>query len=182
MARNLSETEYSKAVVLMRHTGVDTNTYAQYLRWGSVAKPLNTIFFIALNWSFWYVVFYLIGGHGLACAIFGSASVWALGVRTFNYEGHGKGDDKRKAGDDFSQDDKSINQLWPGFVAGEWHNNHHLFPNSARSGFKAYQVDLAWYYIKFMHTIGGVKSYRDSKKQFFEEYYHPFVNAKVKAS
>ncbi len=179
IARNLTESEYTKAVILMRHTGVAPNNYAEYQKWGSVAKPLNTIFFLILNWAFWYAVFYLIGGHALACAIFGSAFVWAVGVRTFNYEGHGKGSDKRKAGNDFSENDKSINQLWPGFVAGEWHSNHHLYPNSARSGFKAYQVDLAWYYIKFMHTIGAVISYRDSKKQFFEEYYHPFVKAKA---
>ncbi len=178
IARNLTESEYTKAVILMRHTGVAPNTYAEYQKWGSVAKPLNTIFFLILNWAFWYIVFYLIGGHALACALFGSAFVWAVGVRTFNYEGHGKGNDKRKEGDDFSSNDKSINQLWPGFVAGEWHSNHHLYPNSARSGFKAYQVDLAWYYIKFLHTIGGVVSYRDSKKHFFEEHYHPFLNKK----
>jgi stearoyl-CoA desaturase (delta-9 desaturase) len=64
----------------------------------------------------------------------------------------------------------SINQLWPGYVAGEWHNNHHLFPKSARSGFKAHQLDLAWCYIKFMSMIGAVSSYRDSKKQFLLEY------------
>ena len=178
IAKNLSENEYAKAVMLMRHTGIDTNSYEQYLRWGSVAKPLNTILYILLNWGFWFGAFYLIGGFALVCAIFGSACVWAVGVRTFNYEGHGKGDDKRKEGTDFSKDDKSINQLWPGFVAGEWHNNHHLYPNSARSGFKSYQVDFAWYYIKFMHTIGGVESYRDSKKQFFEEHYVPYIKAK----
>ena len=178
IARNLTESEYNKALILMRHTGVTPNNFVQYQKWGSVARPLNTIFFLILNWAFWYTMFYLIGGHGLACALFGSAFVWAVGVRSFNYEGHGKGSDKRKAGDDFSTNDKSINQLWPGFVAGEWHNNHHLYPNSARSGFKAYQVDLAWYYIKFLHIIGGVISYRDSKKQFFEEHYHPFLNNK----
>ena len=64
----------------------------------------------------------------------------------------------------------SINQIWPGLVAGEWHNNHHLFPKSARSGFKGYQVDTAWYYIKFLSIIGAVKSYHDSKKQFKLDY------------
>ena len=49
----------------------------------------------ALNWGFWYAVFFLLGGHALAVTLFGSAGVWALGVRTFNYEGHGKGSDRR---------------------------------------------------------------------------------------
>lgn len=176
--RNLSEADYNRALVLMKHTGVKPNTYAQYLTWGSVANPWRTLTGIALNWSFWYLVFYLLGGHGLACALFGGACVWAVGVRTFNYEGHGKGQDKRTQGIDYNRNDMSINQLWPGIVAGEWHNNHHLYPKSARSGFKPHQIDFAWYYIKFMSKIGAVSFYRDSKKQFYKEYHEPYVNNK----
>lgn len=175
IAKNLSESDYNKALILMRHTGVLPNNFEDYKIWGSVARPLNTVLLLLLNWGFWYGIFYLAGGHGLACALFGSAFVWAVGVRTFNYEGHGKGDDKRKEGNDFSHNDKSINQLWPGIVAGEWHSNHHLYPNSARSGFKNYQIDFAWYYIKFLHLIGGVSSYRDSKQQFYKEHFQPYL-------
>ena len=115
----------------------------------------------------------------MACALFGSAFVWAAGVRTFNYEGHGKGEDKRVVGTDYNTKDMSVNQLWPGIVAGEWHNNHHLYPKSARTGFKAHQVDFAWYYIKFMHTVGAVSSYRDSKADFMNEYHKPFVEQRT---
>jgi fatty-acid desaturase len=170
ISRNLDEKDYNKCIALMDHVGVKPNTYAQYKKFGTIANPTRTIISIILNWSFWFIAFYLIGGPGLVCALFGAAGFWAVGVRTFNYEGHGKGQDKRRDGVDYNRDDMSINQIWPGFVAGEWHNNHHLFPNSARSGFKPYQVDTAWYYIKFMSMIGAVSSYRDSKKQFYLEY------------
>ena len=176
--RNLSQADYAKAVNLMKHTGIKTNTYAQYLHWGSVANPFVSIMQLVLNWVFWYTVFYLIGGHALSCAIFGSAFVWAVGVRTFNYEGHGKGQDKRADGTDFNREDMSINQLWPGIVAGEWHNNHHMYPKSARTGFKAHQIDFAWYYIKTMHTLGAVTKYRDSKKDFLKNYHEPYINQK----
>ncbi|HVS92897.1 MAG TPA: hypothetical protein VHE59_12730, partial [Mucilaginibacter sp.] len=126
----------------------------------------------------WFTVWYLIGGMALVCTLFASAGVWAVGVRTFNYEGHGKGKDKRKEGTDYNRDDMSINQIWPGFVAGEWHNNHHLYPKSARSGFKPYQIDFAWYYIRFMSLIGAVSSYQDSKKQFYREYYRSETDTK----
>ena len=106
-------------------------------------------------------------------SLFGAAGFWAIGVRTFNYDGHAKGKDKQREGTDYNHKDKSINQLWPGFVAGEWHNNHHLFPKSARSGFKPHQVDFAWYYIKFMNWLGAVSQYKDNKKQFYELYYLP---------
>jgi len=168
--RDLSEKDYSKCVNLMKHTGVTTNSYAQYQKWGTLAPPLRTIIGIILNWGVWFTVFYLIGGMPLACAMFGAAGFWAVGVRTFNYEGHGKGKDMRRDGVDHNRDDMSINQVWPGYVAGEWHNNHHLYPKSARSGFKPYQLDLAWCYIKFMSMIGAVSSYRDSKKEFLATY------------
>jgi fatty-acid desaturase len=168
--RNMDEKAYQRCVTLMKHTGVSANTYAQYQKYGSVANPFKTVLGVVVNWAFWFAVFYLIGGPGLACAIFGAAGFWAVGVRTFNYEGHGKGEDKRRDGIDFNRKDMSVNQLWPGIVAGEWHNNHHLFPKSARSGFKAYQVDSAFYYIKFMSLIGAVSQYKDSKQQFLKEY------------
>lgn len=175
--RNLSEADYRKTAGLLKHTGVTTNSYEQYQKWGSLMHPARVILHWILNWAFWYGVFYLIGGHALAFALFGGAFFWAVGVRTFNYEGHGKGEDKRQDGVDFNRDDLSINQLWPGIVAGEWHNNHHLFPKSARTGFLPHQIDFAWYYVWLLSKIGGVTSYRDSKKQFYQEYYLPHAQS-----
>jgi stearoyl-CoA desaturase (delta-9 desaturase) len=171
--RNLSKVDYEKLDRMMDHTGVKTNSYAQYQKWGSLASPYLTVLHWLLNWGFWYFIFYLMGGNALACALFGGAFFWAVGVRTFNYEGHGKGEDKRRDGMDFNRNDMSVNQLWPGYVAGEWHNNHHLYPASARSGFLPYQLDLAWCYIYFLKKIGGVSSYKDNKKQFYQTYFNP---------
>lgn len=168
--RSMTEKNYGKCVNLMRHTGVNTNSYVQYQKWGTLASPVRTIISVILNWSFWFAAFYLIGGFGLVCAMFGAAGFWAVGVRTYNYEGHGKGEDKRRDGVDHNREDMSINQIWPGYVAGEWHNNHHLYPKSARSGFKPYQLDLAWCYIKLLSMIGAVSHYRDSKKEFYLAY------------
>jgi stearoyl-CoA desaturase (delta-9 desaturase) len=178
IAKDLSEGDYHKVELLMRHTGIKANTYGQYQRWGSYANPGRAVLSWVLNWSFWYMVFYLIGGHALAVSLFGAAAFWAVGVRTFNYEGHGKGKNKQHLGTDYNQKDNSINQLWPGFVAGEWHNNHHLYPKSARSGFQPYQVDFAWCYIKAMSWLGAISHYNDSKKQFYENYYLPYKRSK----
>jgi len=178
IALDLDEAEYDRVLKLMDHTGIRANTYAQYQKWGSIANPAWSIAGWLLNWAFWGGVFYLIGGPALVFTLFGAAGFWAIGVRTFNYEGHGKGKEKHREGTDFNRKDLSINQIWPGFVAGEWHNNHHLFPCSARSGFLRHQVDLAWYYIKFMNVVGAVSSYRDSKKMFLEQYRQPYFENK----
>lgn len=182
IAKDLSEKDYGHVRKLMKHTGIHGNTYVQYQKWGSFARPAATVAGWLLNWSFWIGVFYLCGGMGLVCALLGGAFIWAVGVRTFNYEGHGKGEDKRRDGIDHNRKDMSINQVWPGYVAGEWHNNHHLYPRSARSGFLPYQVDLAWYYIKMLHFFGAVTWYQDNKKDFYKDYHRPYVGAKKETS
>lgn len=167
---NLSEADYRRAVHFMKHTGVKTNTYAQYLKWGSVASPFYTVALWLGNWAFWYTAFYFMGGHGLACALFSGAILWFLLVRAFNYTGHGKGEMKHVEGVDFDRSNLSVNQLRPGLFAGEWHNNHHLYPGSARAGFLSYQIDLPWIYIYTLYKLGAVSSYRDSKKDFVSKY------------
>ena len=176
---HLTKAEYARVVQLMGHTGIRPNTYQQYQKWGSLARPGWTLGGWILNWAFLgRSILFLMGGMALVFALFGAAGFWAIGVRTFNYEGHGKGKNKHRDGVDFNKADLSINQLWPGYVAGEWHNNHHLFPSSARSGFLNYQLDLAWCYIKLLKTIGAVSSYHDSRKLFLSQYRQPYIRSK----
>ncbi len=177
--RNMTEKDYNTCARLVSHLGYKTNTYEQYKKWGSIAHPVWTILETFLNWAAWYGILYLIGGHALSCTIFAACGVWAVGVRTFNFDGHGAGKDKRQEGIDFYTKDKSINQLWPGLVTGEWHNNHHLYPNSARNDFQAYQLDYAWYYIRALYAIGAIKSYKDHKKEFTEKYLAPYIQARL---
>lgn len=178
IARNLSESDYKKVTLLLNHTGVRANTYEQYKRWGSVCHPGRTVAHFVLNWAFWYGAFYLIGGHALATCLFGASCFWAFGVRTFNFDGHGGGKDKRKDGWDFDRTNLSINQYWPGVVTGEWHNNHHLYPNGVRAGFLPPQFDPAWEFIRFLSWIGCVTSYKDYKKDFLERHYMPWLAGK----
>ncbi|MEM7105481.1 MAG: fatty acid desaturase [Bacteroidota bacterium] len=179
ISQNLSEKDYIELTKLLDHTGMYINSYEQYLKWGSVAHPAWSVLHWVLNWGFWYIVFFLIGGHALAFALFGGAAAFSIGIRTYNFEGHGKGKDKRQEGIDFNTKDLSINQVWPGYAAGEWHNNHHLFPKSARNGFLPYQLDLPWVYIYLLFKIGAIKSYRDDKQVFLEKYYYPYKKEKA---
>jgi stearoyl-CoA desaturase (delta-9 desaturase) len=170
ISKDLSEKDYNKATAFLTHTGIRINTFKQYLKWGSISSPLNTIFLWLLNWGFWYTIFYLLGGHALACALFSSAMLWFILVRIFNYTGHAKGHEKHIEGLDFDRTNLAINQTRPGLFTGEWHNNHHLYPGSARAGFLPNQLDLAWIFIYSMHKLGMVSSYHDSKKEFLRKY------------
>jgi stearoyl-CoA desaturase (delta-9 desaturase) len=169
--RNLNEADYNRAARFMRHTGVRINSYEQYRKWGSIASPFYTIALLLVNWAFWYGVFYLVGGHGLSCAILSAGLFWLALVPAFNYTGHGKGEEKHVEGLDYDRTNLSINQWRPGYFAGEWHNNHHLYPASARCGFLSWQLDVPWLYVKLLHKIGAVTSYHDSTKDFIQKYH-----------
>jgi stearoyl-CoA desaturase (delta-9 desaturase) len=167
---HLNEEGYKRVTHFMKHTGVKLNSFKQYRKWGSIAAPGYTIGLCLLNWGFWYAVFFLVGGHALACAMFTAAMFWFVLIRAFNYTGHGKGEVKHKDGVDFDRSNLSINQTRPGLLAGEWHNNHHLYPGSARAGFLPSQLDLAWIYIYVLYRFKMISSYRDSKKEFLKKY------------
>lgn len=170
IAKNLDRNDYQKAAHFLRHTGIDINNYEQYCNWGSIANPFYTIATWFVNWAAWYLIFFLIGGHGLSCAMFAGAMFWFILVRAFNYTGHGKGHIKHVDGIDFDRSNLSINQTRPGLFSGEWHNNHHLYPGSARAGFLPYQIDLAWIYIFLLFKAGAISSYHDSKKDFLKKF------------
>ena len=181
IARGMDPEDYARTAAFINHTGVKANTHEQYLRWGSICHPLRTQVHYLLNWSFWYGAFYLVGGHALACAIFGMSAVWAVGIRDFNFDAHGAGRDRRRDGIDFNRKDWSINQLFAGTVSGEWHNNHDLDPSGARSGFLWWQLDTAWLVIRLLEKLGGIESIRDYKARFHEKYYRPWVAARQAA-
>ena len=175
IAKDLTSGEYRRAARLLGLTGMRVNSYEEYQKWGSLSDPARTLAHHVLNWAFWYAVYFALGGHALATAIFGASFFWAFGIRAFNFDGHGGGRDSRQTGHDFHRGDLSINQWWPGYVAGEWHNNHHLYPTSARSGFLPHQIDLAWCAIRACAWMGGVARCRDSRADFDRDHYRPYV-------
>ncbi|HEY0432912.1 MAG TPA: fatty acid desaturase [Chitinophagaceae bacterium] len=170
IAPDLSEESYNRVSRFMSHTGVAINSYRAYKKWGSVSSPYYVIVNWVLNWACWYTILYFVGGHALACAIFTAALLWFMLIRAFNFTGHGGGHAKHRDGIDFDRRNLSINQSRPGLLAGEWHNNHHLYPGSARAGFLRGQLDLAWIYIYVLYKLRMVNSFRDSKQEFLRKY------------
>ncbi len=108
VARGLGAADYKRAAHLVERTGVHANDYGGYQRWGTISSPLPTLLQFAGNWAFWCAALWLIGGHALALAFFGMSAVWAVGVRTFNFDGHGRRRDRRRAGIDFGRTDLSV--------------------------------------------------------------------------
>lgn len=65
----------------------------------------------------------------------------------------------------FETEDDSVNVWWVALLTmGEgWHNNHHAFPGSARSGFRRTELDPSWETIKLMKRFGLVSWYNEAK-------------------
>ncbi|MCH8498727.1 MAG: acyl-CoA desaturase [Marinobacter sp.] len=54
-----------------------------------------------------------------------------------------------------TSDDSRNNFLLALVTLGEgWHNNHHRWPQSARQGFRWYEIDITWYLLWMMEKIG----------------------------
>jgi len=62
--------------------------------------------------------------------------------------------------------DDSRNNPWLALVTlGEgWHNNHHYYPNSARQGFKWWELDISYLGLKLLASLGVVSGLRPVPK------------------
>lgn len=176
ISKNLTRQEYNKVVKFLKHTGIRVNSYQAYNKWGSATSIVYVFALWLLNWAVWYSILYFIGGHGLSCTLFSAAMFWFVLVPAFNYTGHGNGNSRHVDGIDFDRRSLAINQVRPGLLCGEWHNNHHLYPGSARCDFLNSQIDISWILIYTMFKLRIVSSYRDNKKDFKRKYMQEQAN------
>jgi stearoyl-CoA desaturase (delta-9 desaturase) len=58
----------------------------------------------------------------------------------------------------YETNDDSRNNFWLALLTfGEgWHNNHHHFPNSARQGFRWWEIDISYYGLYLLSCLGLV--------------------------
>ena len=59
----------------------------------------------------------------------------------------------------FDSEDNSRNLWWAAILTyGEgWHNNHHAHPNVAKAGLRWYEIDMTWWAIKGLQSLGLAK-------------------------
>lgn len=62
----------------------------------------------------------------------------------------------------YSSGDASRNNWWVALLTfGEgWHNNHHAYPSSARMGFRWWELDLTWWHIQALRSLGLARRIR----------------------
>lgn len=55
----------------------------------------------------------------------------------------------------FTTSDRARNNWWVAILSwGEgWHNNHHAYPGSAKTGYRWWEIDVTYYVIAFLKTV-----------------------------
>jgi Fatty-acid desaturase len=69
----------------------------------------------------------------------------------------------------FETTDDSTNLWWVALLTfGEgWHNNHHAHPTAARHGLRWYEIDMNWYGIRVLQSLGLAKNIKLINKALY---------------
>lgn len=65
----------------------------------------------------------------------------------------------------YQTEDASVNVWWMALIClGEgWHNNHHAYPGSARSGIRPHEFDISWEILKALSRVGLVTNINEPR-------------------
>lgn len=170
---NITERDYELLTSSINHIGLRVNGYQQFLGTGSIENVTHYLFRAVFATLLWTSAVFALGGMTYVLAWCSSLFIIASLIRDFNWRGHG-GNSRhtKKPGWEFDDRSYALNQRFYGYIASEWHDNHHKYPTSANNGFLPGQIDIAFHVIKTLRRIGIVQSYIDSLPRFKEEQLH----------
>ncbi|MBI3252915.1 MAG: fatty acid desaturase [Candidatus Omnitrophica bacterium] len=152
MNTNITRDQYDLLKAKVKHIGIILNSYPEFKRTGSVEKVAFFILRSIFAQVLYVLVFYALGGIPFVLAWYAAVFIIFFLIRDFNWRGHGGNfRKKKKAGWEFDTNSYALNQHFYGYLASEWHDNHHRYPASANNGFLPGQTDVAFAFIKLLH-------------------------------
>lgn len=130
------------------------------------------------GWSGGIWPFIVAGGIGLLVGYFTSTFFLWHSTFTINSLSHVWG--KRV----YETEDTSRNNPYLAILTGGegWHNNHHRYPNSARQGFRWYQIDVTYYILWVLSKLRIVSDLKRVPKYIIEEGYGKKPKSEAKAA
>ena len=163
----ISDRDYETLSRSVRHLGIPLNTLAEYRRTGSIEALWHYGLRVLVSQALFAGVNYAIGGWPFVLAAYSGVFGYTFFWREFPWRSHGgSGAAHKIPGWEFDPRSKSTNRRVPGFLAGEWHDNHHRLPTSANCAILPGQVDPAFLFIRTLHGLGVVTSYNDTAPTF----------------
>ena len=150
--RHITQKEYDRLAKSLEHIGFPVNSYEQFQRAGSIEVVCYYVARAAFANLFWPALAYIAAGWWGAMAWISGVFIYTFLVRDFNYRGHGGAFGQHNPG-------TPLNHIFYGLIAGEWHENHHAHPRSARAGLAWWQLDVPYWIIRAMKWCGIVTQY-----------------------
>ena len=147
--REISQQDYDRLCKSLEHIGFVKSSYANYQRHGSVENPWHYLARVLIANLFWTGLAYGSAGATGVLAWLSGVFFYSFLVRDFNYRGHGGFLGQHVPG-------IPLNHVFYGLIAGEWHENHHAHPRSAKSGLAWWQIDVPYWIIKSLALCGLV--------------------------
>lgn len=170
---NITEHDYELLTSSIHHIGLKQNNFLQFIKTGSIENVTHYLLRVTFAQLFWTTLFFVLGGITYVMAWYSSLFIITSLIRDFNWRGHGGSSHRaKKPGWEFDHRSYALNQRFYGYIASEWHDNHHKYPTSANNGFLPGQIDIAFHVIKTLCKFGIVQSYIDSLPRFKEEILH----------
>jgi len=167
---DISEKEYASLAASLGHIGFKANSHTQFQATGAIENVVHYGLRVLFAQMFWIMIFVCLGSASLIPAWYASIFAASFLIRDFNWHGHGGlFQRKKKPGWEFDTNSHALNQRFYGFLASEWHDNHHRYPGSANNGFLPGQLDFAFLLIRLLRRMGVVSSYTDDLPQFEKE-------------
>jgi stearoyl-CoA desaturase (delta-9 desaturase) len=152
--RQITVEDYERLAKSLEHIGFVRNTYAKFQRFGSVENLWHYLARVAVANLFWTSLAYTVAGWRGVLTWISGVFFYSLLVRDFNFRGHGGFLGEHHPG-------VPLNQVFYGFIAGEWHENHHAYPRSAKSGLAWWQLDIPYWIIRGLAACGAVVQFNE---------------------
>lgn len=163
----LSEPDFETLKKSIEHIGLCTCSYDRFTKTGSIENITVYTVRSIVSQSLWIAIIFGLGGISYVTAYYSAIFVITMLIRDFNWRGHGgTSAGQKRRGWEFHKKSYALNQYFYGWIASEWHDNHHHYCTSARNGFLPGQIDIGFQLIKFLHKLGIVKSYIDATHIF----------------
>jgi fatty-acid desaturase len=164
---DMSETQYAIICRSVQHIGFPMNDIHQFRKTGSIEQVPHLLTRMLFQQLFWTTLWGSIGGLPYVMAWYSAVFLSAFLTRDFNWRGHrGPGDREKKKGWEFDTRSQALNTHFYGYIASEWHDNHHRYPTSANLGFLKGQPDLTFVLVRGMHRLGLISKYADAYPRF----------------
>lgn len=164
---DIPQQQFVWLVKSLAHIGLYTNSYDQFRKTGSVERLPQYAARLILSQSLWCGAIYFLGGVSYVAAYYAAIFIVTFLIRDFNWRGHGgSAPGVKRPGWEFHRKSNALNQYFYGYIASEWHDNHHRYITSAKNGFLPGQLDVAFAIIKLLHRLGIVKSYINAEALF----------------